>query len=288
MVTKYHAVTRGKRPGLYNSLEDARQQVIDFPGSWVETCDSLKLAAKYMCHVGRVPYDHIRVFNRAFIEQGSFIPQPSNSFKQEIGLFASSQQLTREEEKKARVDAIRDEIIYRYLPEGLYYLQMNHPSGRIRLDDDQKLLIYQRVCEQLGKKSHRDIDECIAELKRPPYVNIIDFVDVLRKGGTLRIFSDPLKFCDYTRKNRIDLNYAKESEFYALFCRICRNCDDYRLNRAEAVRAMVRDNNLGRGKIQRCFYHLVLGTSSSNQKSPTTHTWFLPLAITNSVLNPLH
>ncbi|RYN69117.1 hypothetical protein AA0117_g11075 [Alternaria alternata] len=217
MVTKYHAVTRGKRPGLYNSLEDARQQVIDFPGSWVETCDSLKLAAKYMCHVGRVPYDHIRVFNRAFIEQGSFIPQPSNSFKQEIGLFASSQQLTREEEKKARVDAIRDEIIYRYLPEGLYYLQMNHPSGRIRLDDDQKLLIYQRVCEQLGKKSHRDIDECIAELKRPPYVNIIDFVDVLRKGGTLRIFSDPLKFCDYTRKNRIDLNYAKESEFLCPF-----------------------------------------------------------------------
>lgn len=102
----------------------------------------------------------------------------------------------REEENKACVDAIGDEIVYRYLPEGLYHRQMNHPSGRIRLDDDQKLLIYQRVCEQIGKKSHRDTDECIAELKRPPYVNIVSFVDVCRRGGTIRTFCGPLKFCD--------------------------------------------------------------------------------------------
>jgi viroplasmin and RNaseH domain-containing protein len=122
MVTKYHAVTQGKRPGLYNSFKEAQQQVIDFPGSRVETFPNLKSAAQYMRHVGHVRYDHIRILNRAFIEQGSFIPQQSNTFKQEFNLFASSQQLTREEEKKARVDAIRDEIIYHYLPEGLYYL----------------------------------------------------------------------------------------------------------------------------------------------------------------------
>ncbi|KAB2100736.1 hypothetical protein AG0111_0g10659 [Alternaria gaisen] len=119
MVTKYHAVTRGKRPGLYNSFKEAQQQVIGFPGSQIETCNNLKSAGKHVLNVGRVPDDGIRVFDCAFIEQGSFKPQPSNSFKQEIGLFSSSQRLNRKKRNKAFVDAIHDEIIYHYLPEGL-------------------------------------------------------------------------------------------------------------------------------------------------------------------------
>ncbi|CAN9387335.1 unnamed protein product [Alternaria alternata] len=170
-----------------------------------------------MLNVGRVPDDDIRVFNRAFIKQGSFIPQPSNSFKQEFGLFASSQGLHRKRKNEACVDAIRDEIIYHYLPEGLHYRQVNHPRGQIRLDDGQKLLIYQRVCEQTGKRAHSLIQECIDELKDPPYVNILDFVDVFRTGETIRTFSDPLIFRDYTRENPIHLKYAKKSEFLCPF-----------------------------------------------------------------------
>ncbi|OWY47743.1 Ribonuclease HI-related protein [Alternaria alternata] len=199
MVKKYHAVTRGKRPGLYNSFEEAQQEVIGFPGSKVKTFPNLKFAVEHMLDVGRVPDDDIRVFNRAFIKQGSFIPQPSNS------------------KNEACVDAIRDEIIYHYLPEGLHYRQVNHPRGQIRLDDGQKLLIYQRVCEQTGKRAHSLIQECIDELKDPPYVNILDFVDVFRTGETIRTFSDPLIFRDYTRENPIYLKYAKKSEFLCPF-----------------------------------------------------------------------
>lgn len=67
---------------MYNSFEEAQQQVIGFPGSKVKTFPNLKFAVEHMLDVGRVPDDDIRVFNRAFIKQGSFIPQPSNSFKQ--------------------------------------------------------------------------------------------------------------------------------------------------------------------------------------------------------------
>ena len=44
MVKKYHAVTRGKRPGLYNSFEEAQQQVIGFPRSKLKTFPNLKVS----------------------------------------------------------------------------------------------------------------------------------------------------------------------------------------------------------------------------------------------------
>ncbi|RYN52849.1 hypothetical protein AA0114_g4615 [Alternaria tenuissima] len=129
MVKKYHAVTRGKRPGLYNSFEEAQQQVIGFPGSKVKTFPNLKFAVEHMLDVGRVPDDDIRT----------------------------------------------------------------------------------------GKRAHSLIQECIDELKDPPYVNILDFVDVFRTGETIRTFSDPLIFRDYTRENPIYLKYAKKSEFLCPF-----------------------------------------------------------------------
>lgn len=52
----------------------------------------------------------------------------------------------------------------------------------VDLDEDQYLEVYQAMCRKAGKTVHPDIDFCLVELKRKPFVNILDFVDSFRTG----------------------------------------------------------------------------------------------------------
>ena len=50
-------------------------------------------------------------------------------------------------------------------------------------DDEETLEILQGMCRQARKPVHDDIDLSLLELKRHPYVNIIDFIEIYRTGG---------------------------------------------------------------------------------------------------------
>jgi hypothetical protein len=150
---------------------------------------------------------------RTFTANPHCKPNSSLPFK-EWAKFASSQAWESDDVKrKAMVDAIREEIIFHYLPDGLNPHQL---AREISLTEAHKIKIYQKICLVSGKTAHDEIYKCTAELKRAPYVNIFDFIDAFSISRTLRIFQDWQwnEFKAYTEdKCMIDLKYAKQSEF---------------------------------------------------------------------------
>jgi hypothetical protein len=218
MAIPYFAVARGKKPGLYSNYEDARDQTDGFHNPCWTECPNRASALRYMEQNG-VRRSDVRLFIRAFREQENFKPQSSLSFEQEFKLFASSQNLQHGHEiRSAKVNAMRDEIIYYYLTEGLMLHQVDGHTRNTKVTNDQRLHIYQAMCRQSGKKPHDTLEACLTELKcKPPYVNLLDFINVFRTGHKVNTFDDWHDFCVYTRKKRVDLEYAKKSEFLAPF-----------------------------------------------------------------------
>lgn len=95
-----------------------KQQIDDFPGSKYHAFTDRNFAMDYLRMSG-IPIDNIRLFQKTFRMQTNFIPDPHASFKQEFGRLASSQQWSDQHARKARVDAMRDEIIKHCLPDGI-------------------------------------------------------------------------------------------------------------------------------------------------------------------------
>lgn len=117
--------------------------------------------------------------------------------------------------RKAKIDAIRDALIHHFLPCGITVDQEDEEEG-IVLTDDQSLKIYQGMCNLAGKRVFDNIDDCLLELKRRPYVNIMDFVNTFRTGKHVDTWDNWYDFVDYTKNgNAIDVSYAKQNEFLA-------------------------------------------------------------------------
>jgi hypothetical protein len=208
-----YAVVRGIRPGVYDDWDEAKKQLQGFSGNDYVECPDQASAVRYLRARG-IP---IRLFHKTFKLQPNFMPNPTASFKQEFQRFASSQQMTDDVRRKARVDAIRDEIIQYFLPEGVRISdEQDDDEGYVHLDDDQTLEVFQAMCRKAGKSVHSSIDESLLELKRCPFVNILDFVDTFRTGTDIRTFRNWKKFVIYTRAGRtMDMQVAKENEFLA-------------------------------------------------------------------------
>lgn len=213
----HYVVITGKRPGIYTDIAEAREQLEGFPGSNYIKCEDRTSAVDLM-RINGIATDSIRLFRGAFEPQINFVPNPTATFKDEFRRFASTQQWTQEETRKARVDAIRDEIIKHCLPNGVRVLneQDVDEKGDVRLDEEQYLEVYQAMCRRAGKRVRRTIDDNLLELHDKPYVNILDLIDAFRMGQKLRTFQKWRDFAAYTRKGRkMDVLYAKENEFLA-------------------------------------------------------------------------
>jgi hypothetical protein len=128
---------------------------------------------------------------------------------------ARSQNWTEHEKEIERIAAIRDEIIYNYLPEGFSADQVDDATRIIRLNNGQKLHIYQAMCRQFEKDEYDTIPECLYELKyTEPYVNLLDFIDVFCTDQKVPRFYDWKAFVKYTLKGRtLKQKYAQRSEF---------------------------------------------------------------------------
>ena len=173
---RYYAVAKGRKPGIYEDWDDAKKQVDGFRGNDCLKCEDRRSAISYL-HNSGIPDDQIRLFRKTFKSQPSFTPNPNASFKHEFNRFASSQQWTGHEKRRARVDAIRDEIIHHFLPDGIRIsAEQDDDEGYVDLDDAQTLEIFQGMCRKARKSIYLSIDLCLLELKSCPYVNIMDFV----------------------------------------------------------------------------------------------------------------
>jgi hypothetical protein len=212
----YYAVAKGRKLGIYDDWDEAKKQIDKFCGSEYAKFPDRKSAARYL-RMNGIPDDEIRLFRKTFRQQPNFTPNPTSSFKEEFKRFASSQQLPESVARRARVDAIRDEIIRHFLPEGVRIsAEQDDDQGYVNLDDDQTLKIFQAMCHKSGKKIYSTIDESLLELKKRPFVNIMDFVDTFRTGKGVRTFKNWNEFKKYTYAGRtIEMQLAKNNEFLA-------------------------------------------------------------------------
>lgn len=212
----YYAVTKGWRPGIYNDWDETMMQLRNFQGNECYQASNLAGAIGCLREQGFTD-DDIRVHRRTFIPRPDFLPDPTASFKDEIDRLCSSQRWNKEEQRKARTDGIRDEIIRYFLPNGVrIHSDWVDEDDEIDLDDDETLQIYKKMCHVAGKSVHESIDKCLVELKKRPFVNILDFIDTYRTGKPIHTFSGWAEFTKYTRQGRkIDLRMAKKNEFLA-------------------------------------------------------------------------
>lgn len=134
-----------------------------------------------------------------------------------MGRLASLQQWSDQHARKARVDAIRDEIIKHCLPNGIRIgIEQDDDKGYVDLDEDQYIEVYRAICRKAGKNVRCINNACLLELKKAPFVNILDFVDSFSTGGIIPTFDDWDEFVDYILNDRkIDNLMAKENEFLA-------------------------------------------------------------------------
>jgi len=221
---QYYAVAKGRIPGIYNDWDEAKKQVEGFSCNEYQKFRSRASAVRYLRSRG-LPDGQIRLFRKTFTSQPNFTPNPKAEFKKEFKRLASSQQWTAPQARRARVDAIRDEIIQHFLPDGIRISEdQDDDEGYTNLDDDQTLEIYLAMCRKAGKvirdRPDQDvsdrIDLCLMALKDKPYVNILDFVDTYRTGRPVRTFGGWNEFKKYTlHGRRMDVMVAKENEFLA-------------------------------------------------------------------------
>ncbi|CAO2648736.1 Nn.00g096850.m01.CDS01 [Neocucurbitaria sp. VM-36] len=211
---EFYAVAVGRTPGLYSHWEEARKQVDGYKGCKHAKFMHRSEALQYMRTNG-IPDAKIRLFRKTFKPTPSFIPNPTASFNDEFRDYAATQDWKPDEARKAKIATMFDELVYHYLPEGIAPDQEDE-VGNVDLTDEQTLKIYQGMCRSADKVIYPTIDNCLLELKRAPYVNIIDFVNTFRTGQIVQTFRNWNKFQEYTfGGHRIDIKYAKENEFLA-------------------------------------------------------------------------
>lgn len=215
---KYYAVAVGRIPGLYGAWDGqggAKEQTDGFPGARFRGFNDREEAIKYMAFHD-FPRSEIRIFRKHFAERADFKPDHEASFSDQFKQLASTQRFDRAAFRRAKVHAIRDELISFYLPGGIPIDHLGE-DNEIHLAPNETLQIYQAMCRHAGKLVGKTIAGCLLSLKQQPYVNIIDLINACRKKRNPQLFDDWDDFVDFTTEwgNMIPLHEAKRNEFLA-------------------------------------------------------------------------
>ncbi|EDU45261.1 conserved hypothetical protein [Pyrenophora tritici-repentis Pt-1C-BFP] len=141
-LANYYAVARGWTIGIYDSWEV----------------------------LGGIRRPNIRIFRAAFKQLENFKPNATASFLAELDRYMNSQGLSKENQGKPKVDAIRTSLIQHLLPEGVPVDQEDEEEGII-LSDAQTLRLYRKMCHKTHRVKGETIDGLRA-LKASPYINI--------------------------------------------------------------------------------------------------------------------
>jgi hypothetical protein len=179
------------------------------------------------------------------------------------------------------VDAIRDEIIQHFLPDGICIsAEQDDDEGYVDLEDDQTLEVFQAMCRKVGKPAPPSINSCLLQLKAAPYVNILDFVDCYRTGIKIQTFTDWNKFEEYTMAGRkMDMQMAKDNEFLAPLLQ------DFRRGPGAVDPCTVRDTLVARRLAQRAQRAEQRRQDDVRQNLATTSRRNLPRALSPSVFD---
>jgi hypothetical protein len=118
-------------------------------------------------------------------------------------------------ERMARFRAFHDELIYNYLPEGVFVHQVVEGNGVMELNTNQTLQIMQAMCRDSRRQAGNGVFDCVAELKCAPYFRIFDVVNAVRMGTPVPTFDNWDEFVEETDQpgRRIDRALAKQSAF---------------------------------------------------------------------------
>jgi hypothetical protein len=197
---KYYAVAVGRKPGIYEDWagkRGAEKETNGVSGALYQRFNDRKLAIAFMCR-GGVAREDIRFFKAHFAKRADFKPNPSAPFFDEYTRFVATQSYTKPRQRRAgKVEAIRDEIISYFLPGGVPIDQVDD-DGKIHLNPDQTLSIYQKMCKFAGKHIEVTIRESLLSLKNRPRINIIDLIDSCRADRKPLRFTDWFDFKDST------------------------------------------------------------------------------------------
>ncbi|PWO23195.1 hypothetical protein PtrARCrB10_08277 [Pyrenophora tritici-repentis] len=120
---------------------------------------------------------NIRIFRAAFKQLENFKPNATASFLAELDRYMNSQGLSKENQGKPKVDAIRTSLIQHLLPEGVPVDQEDEEEGII-LSDAQTLRLYRKMCH----KTHRVKAPLLQDLVNGP--NSVDLLAT--RQGLLR------------------------------------------------------------------------------------------------------
>lgn len=212
---KFYGVAKGRIPGVYSSWSKAREQVHDFYGAQLHGFESIGEAKSYVTEQGNIDHTQVAVFQSHFdqfrgIEAKmtgiKFEPDENKPFLDQFNALASAQNWkpNSQEYRAQRNEAMKEEFELKYLS----------LEGK-RLNGDQRMEGYRKLCKALGKAEPQSIQDGQAILKAKPWVNIINLIDAQRTGAKTRTFDNAQDFVLYTKISRkwIDLEYAKKHEF---------------------------------------------------------------------------
>ncbi|KAI2482763.1 Cauli-VI multi-domain protein [Pyrenophora tritici-repentis] len=174
-LANYYAVARGWTIGIYDSWEvlgGAHEQTHKFSGVRHRRFNDREAAIRYMEAQG-IRRPNIRIFRAAFKQLENFKPNATAPFLAELDRYMNSQGLSKENQGKPKVDAIRTSLIQHLLPEGVPVDQEDEEEGII-LSDAQTLRLYRKMCHKTHRVKGETIDGLRA-LKASPYINIVDF-----------------------------------------------------------------------------------------------------------------
>ncbi|KAI0607575.1 Cauli-VI multi-domain protein [Pyrenophora tritici-repentis] len=143
-LANYYAVARGWTIGIYDSWEvlgGAHEQTHKLSGVRHRRFNDREAAIRYMEAQG-IRRPNIRIFRAAFKQLENFKPNATASFLAELDRYMNSQGLSKENQGKPKVDAIRTSLIQHLLPEGVPVDQEDEEEGII-LSDAQTLRLRQ-------------------------------------------------------------------------------------------------------------------------------------------------
>jgi hypothetical protein len=185
----FWAVAVGRIPGIYMDNLDTLIQVDQFSGHQIGSFATLA-GGSYLPAYTRPTRSQHALIRETFTKTVDFKPDPRATFNDELRRWMRSMKSSQKVERMARFRAFHDELIYNYLPEGVFVHQVVEGNGVMELNTNQTLQIMQAMCRDSRRQAGNGVFDCVAELKCAPYFRIFDVVNAVRMGTPVPTFDN--------------------------------------------------------------------------------------------------
>lgn len=220
--SKFYGVINEEEPektGVYTSWPIAKKAWSGVPGARVKSWKSLVEAKVWLINKG-INAHSIPFFRGHFSQysDSGFEPDPSADFLQEFDRLASSQgwEPSSQQYKEEKTTAMGKEM-YHQIIEPAIAIAIAKEEGTELTKNDETLIGYQTLLQEVGKEPLDSINACFTELKNNTLVNIIDLINARRNDSPVRRWEihEFGEFKRYTLQpgHTIDVNMASKDRF---------------------------------------------------------------------------